>query len=219
MEAQARDIDLEAPFDRMDGRALGPWTLRITDWRRETESGWRRFHLALVDEAVVFPTSLMEGVYSFGGRGVEPWIEVLAYRPRLEAEGRTADLTENGLETDLFVNLGQLIPPGGHLMVGCENEPQRDTYQALRVGVPPAATPLGSVLYHAGFPRIRFFDLAEGGWEGQQKLWAERPLDAAMDRDWRRGTLDTLRRFVDEDPEAEPARQCIPIACDILERG
>lgn len=207
---------LDHPLRRLDARRLGPYSLRLDQLRPAEKSGWWRFDLTLTDAGGDFAPPVIEGVYSAGGRGVRPWIEVLAYEPVLGRREDTLGLAERGWEQELFAALGELVPPGGHLMVGCETPPHQETYQALLKGVPPAATPLGAVLFGAGFRKVKFFYLAEGGWEGQQKLWAEKPVNEAMGRDWEAATAEELRKFLASPVEAAAARHCQPRAQQLL---
>lgn len=206
----------EHPLHRLDGRRLGPHRLRLDRVRPAEKSGWTRFDLVLAGKKSDFAPPVVEGLYSAGGRGVLPWIEVLAYEPTLRRGEETLELPALGWEQPLFAALGELIPPGGHLMVGCETSPHQETYQALLKGVPPVATPLGFVLFQSGFRKVKFFYLAEGGWEGQQKLWAEKPLNDAMHREWEAATARELRSFLSAPSEAAPARRCLPRAKKIL---
>lgn len=204
-------------LERLNDRQVGKHRLRLTELRPAEKSGWTRFELALAGESGDFAPPVVEGIHSAGGRGVLPWIEVLAYEPRLRRGEETFDLVAGGEELALFTTLGELILPGGHIMVGCETPPHHATYQALLKGVPAAATPLGSALFAAGFRKVKFFYLAEGGWEGQQKLWAEKPLDEAMCRDWKAATGRELERFLSTPADAPAAQQCLPRARKMLE--
>lgn len=205
-----------SPLQNLDGRKLGVHWLRLAAVRAGEKSGWTRFDLVVSEEKGEFAPPVVEGVYSAGGRGVLPWIELLAYEPRLRRGSETFDLAAGGLDRELFTAIAELIPPGGHLMVGCETPPHHDTYQALLKGVPPAATPLGAALFAAGFRKVKFFYLAEGGWEGQQKLWAEKPLDEKMRRDWEGATADQLRQFLAAPADHAAAQACVPRAQKLL---
>ena len=79
-----------------------------------------------------------------------------------------------------------------------------------------SATPLGWVLFQIGFRKVKFFYLAEGGWEGQQKLWAEKPLDEEMKRQWEADTARDLRNFLAAPSEAPAAAGCVPRAAALL---
>ena len=145
-----------SPLQNLDGRKLGVHWLRLAAVRAGEKSGWTRFELVVSDEKGEFTPPVIEGVYSAGGRGVLPWIEVLAYEPRLRRGEETLDLATGGLDRELFTALAELIPPGGHLMVGCETPPHHDTYQALMKGVPPAATQSRRIRSSSGFSAQSF---------------------------------------------------------------
>src|SRR5690606_16294813 len=84
-------------------------------------------------------------------------------------------------------------------------------------GVPPAATALGRLLLDAGLPRVKFFALPEGGWEGQKKLWAEKPPDDVTARVWAEETARQLRAFLDRAAAEAPARAGAAAAAESLE--
>lgn len=206
-------------LSRLQDRVLGSHRLQLGPLAPAPgKSGWIRFHLRLAtDQGVVAP--VLEGVYSRGGRGATPWIEVLRYAPALPAEGGGLDLRDEGLDLELFRALGDLLPAGSHLMLGCESAEHQDTYRALMRSVPPAATPLGALLFEAGFPKVKFFYLAEGGWEGQQKLWAEKPLDEGMRRDWERATARELEGFLEKSVYEPELEECLCLAGRLLEEA
>lgn len=204
------------PLRRLEGRRLNSYTLRVTRLVPAEKSGWVRFHLVVAVEEDEFAPPVVEGIYSAGGRGVLPWIEALAYHPQLRCGEKTLELAAHGWDVALFTALGELIPPGGHIMVGCETPPHHETYQALLKGVPPAATVLGTALFQASFRKVKFFYLAEGGWEGQQKLWAEKPLHQEMRREWDAATARDLRRFLSAPVVAPAAAGCVSRAAALL---
>ena len=207
----------EPPFDQLDGMRLGELRLYISQWQQESKSGWRRFRLSAANDKVTLTPSVLYGIYSRGGRGVLPWIEVLRFEYILSSNEHQYDLRDHESDVELFRTLAAIIPPGGHIMLGCEQPSHMDTDQALVKGVPPVATPLGATLFKAGFPLVRFFDLPEGGLEGQKKLWAERPMDERMHRVWQHQTLMDLQKFIAMPPESAPAKNCVAQARRFLE--
>ncbi|NIR30494.1 MAG: DUF1122 domain-containing protein [Gammaproteobacteria bacterium] len=201
----------------LHGALLGEYRLKLDPLQRERKSGWVRFRVRLTDARGAVTDPVLDGVHSRGGRGVLPWIELLHYAPRIPSDDAALDLGEAGLDLPLFRALNDLLPPGGHIMVGCESADHQDTYRPLRKGVPPAATPLGALLFEAGFRKVKFFYLAEGGWEGQQKLWGEKPLDEAMRREWDRATARELERYLEESVYEPEVEQCLCLAGRLLE--
>ncbi len=190
------------PLLTLEGRVLGSYVLRLARLEPTAKSGWKAFALAVEGRAGRYEPPVIEGIHSVGGREVRPWVEIVRYRPVVSRGGKRLDLAATGLDLTLFGLLTGLIPPGGHVMLWCEGEAHRSTYLGLLAGVPPAATPLGYLLTAAGFPKIRFFDLPEGGWEGEQKLWAEMPLDDALRSRWRAQTVEQVRGFLAARPPA-----------------
>lgn len=211
-------MDPAHPLRRLDGRRVGGgYVLRLSELKRTPRSGWRSFTLTLERNGKACRPPVARGLYSAGGRWVSPWIELVDYRPQVECGGRRAALAEAGADRALFRLLAGLLPPGAHMMVGCEGRAHRDDYLALCRGVPPAATALGRLLLDAGLPRVKFFALPEGGWEGQKKLWAEKPPDDVTARVWAEETARQLRAFLDRAAAEDPARAGAAAAAESLE--
>jgi hypothetical protein len=146
-------------------------------------TGWLYVAVAVREGSApaISRTPLAMGLISGGGRLVKPWMELRIY-PTLElADGATLDARAIGLEA-AFINLiGEVIPPGGHLMVEYESPGQAETHAELLLRVPPAGSYLGAMMFHAGF-RGAFKDwyISEGGHEGPRKLQANKsPTPAA----------------------------------------
>jgi hypothetical protein len=171
-------------------------------------AGW--FHLIVAvgrERAAVSRTPLAMGIVSGGGRLVKPWFELRIY-PTVElADGSTLDARGIGLEAGLIDLIGELIPPGGHLMIEYESPGQSATHAELLLRVPPAASYLGFLMYQAGF-RGEFKDwyIAEGGHEGPRKLQANKsptPVAARRARELNRAELVAfLKRPRSADPQA-----------------
>jgi len=144
-------------------------------------AGWFHLTVALADaNGTASQTPIMTGIVSGGGRGVKPWFECRFYPEVTMADGATLDARECGLEAALIDRLGELVPDGGHLMVEYESPGQSMTHAELLLRVPPAATHLGAMMFHAGF-RGAFKDwyISEGGHEGPRKLQANKSPNAA----------------------------------------
>lgn len=204
----------------LDAKPIGPYRLRLADPGPASKSGWFCFRLLLTNRDTVFRPALIEANYSAGGRGVSPWIEVTEYNPRVTATRGTppeVDLNREKLERELFGHLADLIPPGGHLMLVCESPAHEATYRLLMRRVPPVLTPLGYLLFASGFRSVRFFYLAEGGWEGQQKVWAEKAINAETEQRWRETLARDLLRFLIEPDNASYAVPCAPNVLQVLQ--
>lgn len=182
------EVEIPSALATLDGTSLGAYTLRVTNVRSRGYVEQVHFELRLADAtgALASPP-VFAGIYSRGrpSAGIVGWIDGVYCSPVRFPDGREIDLAEGGLDRQLFARLGALIPPNGRLMVAYEafhvDAPiLRETFEGLRRGVPPLATPLGELLYHADcWLRIRDWYIPEGGREGHRKLQGNRALDEA----------------------------------------
>ena len=133
------------------------------------------------------------GIVSGGGRLVMPWFELRIFPTVDLADGSIFDGRAEGLEAGFINLIGELVPPGGHLMIEYESPGQSETHTELLLRVPPAASHLGFLMYQAGF-RGEFKDwyISEGGHEGPRKLQANKsptPVAALRAREVHRAEL------------------------------
>lgn len=193
------------PLERANGILLDGFTLVLADLKPLRKSGWRKFAFLLEDGAGTRGNDpVILGIHSLGGKdGIRGWMDIeyleeiafAAERPG----GIRVSLKENGMDRKLFGTLGEMIPPGGHLMVSYEGEQNihGETLAGLSTGVPPVATPLGFLLFLSGFPYVKDWYLAEGGMEGPRKLWGEKAPDAEWERIYREKTMKQVLPFLD----------------------
>lgn len=186
-------------IDRIDSRQLGVFSLVVAEARPiQPRTGWLHIKIALRDRGGAISSSpIATGIVSGGGRGVKPWLEGRLF-PVVNFANRSAvDARGLGLEAKLVKVLSSLLPPGGHLMLDYENQGQEETFAELTLGVPPAASYLGSLMFRAGC-RGEFKDwyFSEGGHEGPRKLQANKSPDAASRRRAIREHLRQLRAFI-----------------------
>jgi hypothetical protein len=184
----------------LEGLSLGALSLRLENLEPMRLSGWRHFSIGLLHpdgSSSIDPVA--EGIYSVGGKGVQPWIEIANYRRIVSLKGgETIDLRSDGLEPVLFKYFHDLLEPGSHIMLWYEGDSGRETDIALQRGVPPVITSLGIALFRAGFYSIRNFHLPEGGHEGGRKLWGERPLHKDSGDEWKqKACRDAMAYFLD----------------------
>ncbi len=100
----------------------------------------------------------------FAGRpsaGVPPWIEAGVVRD------------DESLLVELVRALGDLLPPGGRLMVVYGDD---ETERGLKRGFPPAVTPVGFALLAAGCTWLKDWYYPEGWSEGELKLQGNKPV-------------------------------------------
>lgn len=190
------------PLNRLHDKNLNNFRLHLGELKQLRLSGWKGFKLYLQNpQGILSRYPVIKGIYSSGGKdGVRPWMDI-DYRdeaqfqdPQNNQEKYSLTTSESGFK--LFSLLGGLIPPGGHLMVSYEGEQKihSDTVKSLSIGIPPAVTPLGFLLYKGGFQYVKDWYLAEGGFEGPRKLWGEKAPDAA----WRLNYLERTALQIDK---------------------
>lgn len=182
------------PLKRLQDKNVNDFRLHLGEVKQLRLSGWKGFKLYLRNSHNILSLSpVIKGIYSSGGKdGVQPWMdldyrdEVLFQDPKNEQKKYSLGTSESGFK--LFSLLGNLIPPGGHLMVSYEGEQKihADTVKSMSLGIPPAVTPLGFLLFKGDFQYIKDWYLAEGGFEGPRKLWGEK----APDDTWRLNYLE-----------------------------
>ena len=179
----------------------GKWRIAITSAEPvRPRAGWFHLIVALADaNGTATQTPIMTGIVSGGGRGVKPWFECRFYPEVTMADGTTFDARECGLEAALIDRLGELVPDGGHLMVEYESPGQSMTHAELLLRVPPAATYLGALMFHAGFRgALKDWYISEGGHEGPRKLQANKSPNAAAARVAMRTHVEELTVFIKE---------------------
>ena len=148
------------PLQSLQGNRLNGYTLNLGEVRQLNLSGWKGFNLHLLNEQdQLSEKPVIRGIFSVGGKdGVKPWMDVMysemvTFLVKGDLGDRVSLRSEN-LNRRLFNCLGKIIPPGGHIMVSYEEEEEKihsDTVYSLNIGIPPVATPLGLLLFLAGF--------------------------------------------------------------------
>lgn len=160
------------------------------------------FSLYLAEPGEISSSPVFSGLLNLGrpSAGTKGFLDG-CYFPCTHLGGRTIDLQAERLNEPLFEALGGLIQPGGSFMVAYEmysgeGEVHRDTWRALMLGIPPATTPLGFLLFQAGCRGFKNWDIAEGGREGFRKLQGFKPVDqshqTALERTLERELLGFL---------------------------
>lgn len=205
--------DPNHPLWQLHEQPLGLYWLALTELKPVRLSGWRRFTLHLQDgQGRLSQEPVVQGIYSVGGRGVKPWID-MGYRVRLAFPegGEDVNLAADGLDRTLIASLSTLIPPGGHIMVEYETPDHRETYKSLSLRVPPVVTPLGFLLYECGFTGgFKPWYFAEGGQEGPIKLQANKSMSEKHAREHTRRYKEELEAFLDcaqAEPLVEQAKE------------
>ena len=193
------------PLGRLQGRTLGPARLLVLLGPKNAVGAvYFQAFLRLADGRLSSEPLLL-GLHNSGRYPAYNWIDVIRYEDSVSTEGgERLDLAARGLDRRLFRLLGQLIPPGGHLMVEYESEGQQLSERMLALGVPPVATPLGYLLFLSGCGvSFRDWYISEGGREGPRKLQGFRPLDDEDAGRKARSMAEELRQFLGRAPRKE----------------
>jgi hypothetical protein len=166
------------PLCRLRDRNLGPYKLVVKVGQKH-RIGASYFYLFLQDHSgEVSREPVVFGLHHQGKYPSYNWIEVVSLPPRVSFEsGKAIDISMAEAQ-QFFQYLAELIPPGGHIMVEYDSPEQQETARSLALGIPPVATPLGYIMFLAGFG-VSFKDwhFAEGGCEGPRKLQGYKALD------------------------------------------
>ncbi|MCP8304393.1 MAG: DUF1122 family protein [archaeon] len=163
------------------------------------------FELFILDEdGRKFHPHVFTGIYSAGRKssGIKGWIDG-DYYEKVSSDKVTLNLPEFGLDVKLFKKIGDLIPHGGSLMVSYamfwgESEVHKNTSRALDLGVPPIATPIGYLIFHAGcWAGFKDWYFPEGGNEGPKKLQGFKPLNREDALRRAEETIKFLKDFIE----------------------
>jgi len=197
---------------RLHAKKLDAFSLYLGEVKQLRLSGWKGFKLYLQDrKGIKSELPVIKGIYSVGGKdGIKSWMD-LEYREELEfLNGKnhsvSFSLSSSDLNRKLFRFLGNIIPPGGHLMVSYEGEQRihAATTKSLSLGIPPVVTPLGILIFLGGFQYIKDWYLAEGGHEGPRKLWGEKAPDAKWAQVFNKRTARQIKQFFEEKADSLP---------------
>lgn len=180
--------------------------------------GARFFLLFLQDqEGSASLQPVVSGLHSSGYRHTYNWIEVSRLSGRVSfPSGEELSVAAGERARELLGCLARLIPPGGHLMVEYDSPEQEETARGLLLDVPPAATPLGQLLFLAGCGAgFKDWYFAEGGSEGPRKLQGHKPLNEEHKQTKLAELAQELRAFLDRTSENEES----PLIRDARQRA
>jgi hypothetical protein len=227
--AEIPSMGIHDPFhliSALHGRYVGEYQIHLQMETLSHRMGWKHFSLFLKDPQGKLSQQrlrdghredlpVLEGICSRGGRGVRGWIEIGDYYPCVLFPGEglppsQLDLSSSGSDHKILGYLSEAVPPGGHLMfayeVSYESPFHRQTQDALKRGIPPACTPLGLLMFRAGFRLVKDWYLSEGGHEGPRKVWGEKPSDETESRRFDTRTFLQLLRFLCTRPDPKNVR-------------
>lgn len=187
------------PLEALNGTLLEGAAIEVTLGPRN-RYGATYFKASLRDPDGSLSQPFLLALHSSGPYPAFNWIEIITLNRSIEFPQRTLTLSDTTVQ-QLFNRLSSLIPPGGHLMSEYESDGWSEARRGLACGIPPAATPLGSTMFHAGCG-IAFKDwhFAEGGIEGPRKLQGYKPLDDSHRRTRAADMRAELSSFIERRP-------------------
>lgn len=187
----------------IDGAEVGNDVLLSVELGPKNQVGSNYFR-AFLETAELGRTlePVLLGLQSSGPYPGYNWVEVTQFQGRLSVPGGEVEVPP-GIDQQIVRALARLVPAGGHLMIEYDSPHRRMTARALALGVPPVATPLGSMMFDAGCVAFKDWYIPEGGREGPRKLQGYMPVDEEHAR--RRGfeMLARLDRFLNDAADIE----------------
>jgi hypothetical protein len=190
------------PLYELDGKQLADYRVHVKEVKKGAFAGVFSFSLHVNGHEMV------SGLYYIGSTYIRPWLEI-DYSP---ITGDEQDPTGESL----FKLLSELIPPGGHISVSYLDH--KITARALLSGVPPAATPIGYLLWIGGCRWFKDWYFAEGWKEGGIKLQGEKPLHAEREKENTAKITEELKEFLGKAGYLEPEMEnvCKELARKVL---
>lgn len=187
------------PLASIDGAEVGNGVRLVIEIGPRNKVGSHYFRAFLdARELGRTPEPVLFGLQNSGPYPGYNWVEVTDFQGRVPVAGGGEVEVPEGIDLRIVETLARLVPPGGHLMMEYDSPHRAMTARSLAAGVPPAATPLGAIMFAAGCG-VAFTDwyISEGGREGPRKLQGYRALDAEHEE--RRGyeMLVSLEAYLD----------------------
>ena len=198
----------------LDGATVGQGVTLRVELAPTARRGARPFR-AFLDSADLGTTlaPIVTGAHRASDTPAMNWVEVTDFAASVPVSGGDVEIPE-GIDIQVLQALASLVPPGGHLIAEYASEHRRTTDRALRQGVPPAATPLGGMMFAAGCG-VAFRDWrVAGSSEGARRLQGYRAADIGHEARRAPETLAALERFMDTSAELDWDLQlkCRPLA-------
>ncbi len=207
------------PLARIDGAEVGNGVrmpVEIGPTSRTNATAFRVFldadGLGRTDEPVIF------GLHHDGRVPAHRWVEVTAFQGRVPLGDGQVEVPE-GIDAQIIATIGTLVPAGGHLMVEYDSAHRQSTARALAAHVPPAATPVGAMMFSAGCGvAFRDWYTNEGGRAGPRKLQGFRAVDAEHARLRAVDGLEALEAFMARSKDLDWDLQiaCRPLAEQVM---
>ncbi|MEO8457300.1 MAG: DUF1122 family protein, partial [Chloroflexota bacterium] len=178
LAARGWELPGDHPISHFDGLPLGEYRIHaLLGPKNKVGSRWFRLFLADTDGNLA-DEQMALGLFGAGPYPAFNWLEFTQFEEILHfTDAQSVDLWQTGLERPLFEAMSSLIPPGGHLMAEYDSPSHKATERILTLRYPPAASPIGYLMFQAGVRSYRDWYISEGGREGPRKLQGFKPLN------------------------------------------
>jgi hypothetical protein len=188
-------------------KKIGPYLTRL-QFRPKSRVGHFDVSLFLKnDDGKISDQPLIEGIYSKGNRSqnTQGWLDIHYSDQADFGDGNPVILSQSGrCAEDVFEMIGGAIEPGGMVFVSLitdmvwEMESElhkvsRDCLSTRSLGIPPAATPLGRLLFIGGCRNVKSqaFDV-----QGSSRLAGEKAPNPDIDRQFTQKLRTQLQEFL-----------------------
>jgi hypothetical protein len=211
------------PLARLHGATVGEGVTLVVEVASHALAGVGSFRAFLRSaELGTTRTPVLRGIFPSGqpqDEGLDPppdltWLFVTDFAATLTVEQGQVEVPE-GIDLLIVQTLAGLVRAGGYLSLEYDSEHRRTTARALAQGVPPAATPLGGMMFSAGCG-VAIIDryTSDGGVAGPRALQGFRAADIEHERRRAPQTLAALERFMGHSADLDWDLQvkCRPLA-------
>jgi len=226
---------MEKALKHLQSKKIGPYMTQLR-FRPKRRVGHLDVSLFLKnDEGKISDQPLIEGIYSKGNRSqnIQGWFDI-HYSDQVDfGDGNPVILSRFGpCAEDVFEMIGGAIEPGGMIFVSLITdivwEMESDLHRVTRdclgtrsLGIPPAATPMGGLLFIGGCRNVKSqaFDV-----QGSSRLAGEKAANPDVDRQFTQKLRIQLQEFLGRRNQIEStefddiSRICRLNAEDILNR-
>jgi len=207
----------DSPLKSLDNKKLGPFLTEMEYWPKKRVGHFDVSIFIQNKKGRRSCSPVVSGIFSKGNRiqHIFPWFDI-HYIDQIDFGGKNpVKLSEKGsLTIDLFRWIGRVIPSGGMIFLsyltdilwGMKSELHEFTRQSLSLSslrIPPAATPLGYLLFMSGCRNIKSeaYDV-----QGSGRLAGEKSLNTSYEVMFSQKLFKQLRLYLNQEPNSEFAQ-------------
>lgn len=217
---------------QLQSKKIGPF---ITQVQFHPKHKVGHFDLTLYlknEEGILSQSPLIQGLYSKGNvsQNIQSWWDI-HYSDQADFWGKEPIILGQigSYAEEVFEMIGKTLEPGGMIFVSLITDMvweiksklhqiTRDCLSLRSLEIPPAATPLGRLLYLSGCPIVKSqaFDV-----QGSSRLAGEKAPNSQMEKEFLRKLHMQLQEFLSRKDQRERSKGeqlCLGNAEDILNR-